>query len=239
MTYTYRAVNFTIRGITKILCRIDNEPLKQVPLSGPLIMVGNHINFLEAPVLYPRLQPRRITGFVKSETWNNFALGLLFDLWGAIPIRRGEADINAMRQALHALEDGEILALSPEGTRSGDGCLLRGHPGVVSLALRSCAPILPMVIYGSEKFKDNLARLQRTDFHIVVGNIFYLDNPGMRTSGPVRQEITDEIMFQISALLPSQYRGYYADLHSATERFLKFPINSRSNLSYGTSIYGE
>ncbi len=235
MTYTYRAVNFTIKGITEILCRIDTKPLEQVPLRGPLIMVGNHINFLDAPVLYTRLQPRRITGFVKSETWNNQALGLLFDLWGAIPIRRGEADINAMRQALQALEDGEILALSPEGTRSGDGCLLRGHPGVVSLALRSGAPILPMVIFGNEKFKDNLTKLQRTDFHIVVGNLFYLDNLGRRTSGSVRQEITDEIMFQIAALLPSMYRGYYADVHSATESFLKFPIKSRSNLSYGTS----
>jgi len=239
MTFTYRAVNYTIKGLTEILCRVDHEPLKRVPFHGPLIMVGNHINFLDAPVLYTRLQPRPITGFVKSETWNNHALGLLFDMWGAIPISRGEADIKAMRQALLALESGDILALSPEGTRSGDGCLLRGHPGVVSLALRSGAPILPMVIYGSEKFKDNLTKFQRTDFHIVVGNHFYLDGHGRRTAGSVRQEITDEIMFQIAALLPSKYRGYYTDLHSATEKYLNFPKKSRSNLSYGTGEFDE
>jgi len=234
MTYTYRAVNFTIKGLTEILCRVDNEPLTRVPFRGPLIMVGNHINFLDIPVLYTHLQPRPITGFIKAETWNNHALGLLFNMWGAIPLRRGEADMNAMRQALHALEAGEILALSPEGTRSGDGCLRRGHPGVVSLALRSGAPILPLVFYGSENFKINLTKLQRTDFHIVVGNHFYLDDHGKRTAGSVRQEITDEIMFQIAALLPAKYRGCYSDLHSATENYLNFTKNSRSNISYGT-----
>lgn len=233
MTYTYRAVNFTIKGLTEILCRVDIEPLTRVPFRGPLIMVGNHINFLDIPVLYTHLQPRPITGFIKAETWNNHALGLLFNMWGAIPLRRGEADVNAMRQALHALEAGEILALSPEGTRSGDGCLRRGHPGVVSLALRSGAPILPLVFYGSEKFKYNLTKLQRTDFHIVVGNHFYLDDHGRRTAGSVRQDLTDEIMFQIAALLPPKYRGYYSDLHSATENYLYFTKNSRSNLSYG------
>ncbi len=234
MTYTYRAVNFTIKRITGILCRVDYEPLKKIPFNGPLIIVGNHINFLDAPVLYPRLQPRRITGFVKSETWDNQALGFLFDMWGAIPLRRGEADIVAMRQALQVLENGNILAISPEGTRSGDGCLLRGHPGVVSVALKSSAPILPIVIFGIEKFKANLTKLQKTDFNIVVGNQFYLDDCGMRINGSLRQDITDEIMFQIAALLPSNYRGYYSNLHSATEKFIKFPKNSRSNLIYGT-----
>jgi len=235
MPYTYRAINFTLKGLTEILCRVDHEQLKRVPLRGPLILVGNHINFLDAPVLYTRLQPRPITGFAKIETWNNPALGYLADMWRAIPLKRGEVDINAMRQALCALESGDILGLSPEGTRSGDGRLQRGHPGVVSLALRSGAPIMPFGFYGSEKFRDNLNKFRRTNFNIVVGNGFYLDDLGKRTTSSVRQEITDEIMYQISALLPPKYRGYYADLNAATEKYLKFPNNSRSNLSYGTS----
>lgn len=234
MTYTYRAVNFTIKWITEILCRVDHEQLERVPLHGPLIIVSNHINFLDIPVLYTRLQPRAITGFAKVETWNSAALGFLFDLGGAIPLRRGEVDINAMRRALHALEAGEILGLSPEGTRSEDGCLQRGHPGVVPLALRSGAPILPLVFFGSEKFKERLSRFQRTNFHIVVGNHFYLDDQRKRITSSIRQDITDEIMYQISALLPPKYRGYYSDLHVASEIYLKFPNNIRSNLSYVT-----
>lgn len=233
MMYTSWAINITIKWLTEILFRVDHEELERVPTSGPLIMVGNHINFLDVPVLYTRLQPRPITGFVKIETWDNFALGGLFDIWGAIPIRRGEFDITAVRQALNALENKKILALSPEGTRSENGCLQRGHPGVVSLALRSGAPILPLAIFGNEKFKDNLSKFQRTNFHIVVGNHFYLDDHGKRTTSSIRQAITDEIMYQISALLPLEYRGYYSDLTVATENYIKFPNNSRSNLDYG------
>jgi 1-acyl-sn-glycerol-3-phosphate acyltransferase len=234
MAYTYRAVNFTIKWLTNIICRVEHEQLERIPFHGPLIMVSNHINFLDVPVLYTRLQPRQITGFAKLETWNNPALGFLADMWGAIPIRRGEVDINAMRKALRALESGEILGIAPEGTRSGDGRLQPGQPGVVSLALRSGAPVMPFGFYGSEKFRDNLNKFQRTDFQIVVGNPFYLDDLGKRITSYIRQEMIDEIMYQISALLPLEYRGHYSDLHAATETYLKFPNNSRSNLSYGT-----
>ena len=81
---------------------------------------------------------------------------------------------------------------------------------------------MPIVIFGIEKFKANLTKLQKTDFNIVVGNQFYLDDCGMRINGPLRQDIADEIMFQIAALLPSNYRGYYSNLHSATEKFINF-----------------
>jgi 1-acyl-sn-glycerol-3-phosphate acyltransferase len=234
MNYTYRVVNFTIKWLTEILCQVEHKQLDKIPLCGPLILVSNHINFLDVPVLYTRLQPRPITGFAKLETWKNPALGYLADIWGAIPIRRGELDLNAMRKALGALEAGEILGLSPEGTRSGDGCLQRGHPGVVSLALRSGAPIMPFGFYGGEMFRENLNRFQRTNFKIVVGNLFCIKDLGRQITSSVRQEITDEIMYQVSALLPPKYRGYYSNLSAAKENYLIFPKNSRSNLSYGT-----
>jgi len=232
MSLSYKAVNFTIKGLSQLMCRVDQQHLNRVPAQGPLILVGNHINFLDAPVLYTHLQPRPITGYVKLETWQNPALGKLFDLWGAIPIRRGEADMQAIRQGLNALNQGAILAISPEGTRSGDGCLKRGHPGVVFLALQSGAPILPLVFYGNEKFRTNLSRFRRTDFRIIVGNPFYLDKRGMKLTKDIRQKMVDEIMYQISALLPYPYRGYYSNILSATEEYLYFPKSSRSNLFY-------
>lgn len=222
MTVAYRLVTSTIRGLVRLLCRVDDGALAQVPPRGPLILVANHINFLEVPIVYTHLQPRPLTGFAKAEAWDNPLLRILADLWGAIPIRRGEADLVALREGLAALRQGRILGVAPEGTRSGDGRLQPGNPGVALLALRSGAPLLPVVHYGGERFWDNLRRLRRTDFRLAVGRLFSLDPGGVRVSGPVRQRMTDEIMYQLARLLPPAYRGAYEDLEASTEAFLRF-----------------
>jgi 1-acyl-sn-glycerol-3-phosphate acyltransferase len=228
---TYRVVTSSIKRLTRILCRIDDAQLAHVPERGPLIIVINHVNFLEAPILYTHLQPRPVTGFVKAENLDNPILGpLLFALWGGIPIQRGEADMTAFRQALQALADGQILAIAPEGTRSGHGRLQRGLPGVAFLALRSGAPLLPMAYHGGELFWSNLSRLRRTDFHILMGQPFYLDAGGVKVTRQVRRQMADEVMYQIAALLPPTPQGVYSDLAAATETYLRFPPGAESNL---------
>lgn len=230
-TFTFRVVTSTIKGLTRLLCRVDDEQLARVPERGPLIIAINHVNFLEAPIFYTHLHPRPLTGFVKAEHLEHPFFGpLLFGLWGGIPIRRGEADMTAFRQALAALEEGRILAVAPEGTRSGDGRLQSGRPGTAFLALRSGAPVLPIVCYGGEHFWSNLRRLRRTDFHIVVGQPFYLDTGGVKVTRQVRRQMTGEIMYQMAALLPPAYRGVYSDLAAATETYLRFPSGGGSNL---------
>ena len=231
MRLTYRVVTSSIKGLTRFLCRIDDEQLVRMPERGPLILAVNHINFLEAPIFYTHLHPRPVTGFVKAENLEHPFFGpLLFGLWGGIPIRRGEADMTAFRQALAALEEGQILAVAPEGTRSGDGHLQQGRPGIAFLTLRSGAPVLPMICYGGETFWDNLSHLRRTDFRIVVGQPFHLDADGVKVTRQVRQQMTDEIMYQMAALLPPAYRGVYSDLAAATETYLCFPPGAASNL---------
>jgi 1-acyl-sn-glycerol-3-phosphate acyltransferase len=222
MTLTHRAVTSTIKGMTRLLCRIEDDSICQVPLNGPLILVCNHVNFLDIPLVYTHLQPRPVTGFVKVETWDNPLLGPLFNLWEAIPIRRGAVDRDAIRRGLEVLEEGKILAISPEGTRSGDGRLKRGHPGVTLIALLSGAPLLPLAYYGGETFHRNVRQLQRTDFHIRVGRLFQVRLGGIKSNRLVRQAITDEIMYQLASLLPPEYRGVYTDLEKATTEFLEF-----------------
>ncbi len=222
MTLEYWAATNIIKGATRLICRIEDDPLDQVPQNGPLILVCNHINFLEVPLIFTHLQPRPVTGYAKAETWDDPFLRHLFDLWGAIPMRRGEADLAAMKKGLQALEEGKILAITPEGTRSGDGRMGRGHPGVVTLALNSGAPLLPLVYFGGELLQQNLRQLQRTDFHIRVGRRFKIDLNGQKIDHFIRQKITDEIMYQLAALLPPEYRGEYADLDAATTDFLRF-----------------
>lgn len=222
-------MNGVIWRLARILCCVDDAQLARVPQQGPLILVTNHVNFLDAPLLYTHLQPRPVTAFAKIETWHNPLLGLLFTIGGAIPLRRGEADVGALRRGLAELKAGHIVAVAPEGTRSGDGRLRQGKPGVVTLALHSGAPLLPVAFYGGEAFKQNLARLRRTGFHIVVGRPFHLirspaswETPGFLRASAVRQQMADEIMYQLATLLPPEYRGYYADLGRATTEYLQF-----------------
>ncbi len=204
------AVTLTFKGILHVLCRIEARELRRVPAQGPLLIVTNHINFLEVPLLYTHLQPRPVTGFAKSETWDTWMGRTLMNLWGIIPLHRGEADLKAMRQALVTLEAGMILGVTPEGTRSGDGRLQRGHPGIAWLAVQSQAPILPIAHYGGEIFWDNLRRLRRTQFHVVVGEPFTLaDSTAVKREK--RQMLADAIMAEVARLLPPEYRGCYTD----------------------------
>ncbi len=227
MTFTHRIVVATLKGLTGLLCRIDDAQLARVPAQGPLILVANHVNILEMPILYTRLQPRPVTGFAAAYRWEKLWARWLLDVCGAIPLRRGEADITALRKALEMLKAGYIFAVAPEGTRSGHGRLQKAHPGVVLLALRSGAPLLPVVYYGAELYGDNLRRLRRTDFHIVVGEPFHIDAGGTRVTRQVRRQILDEIMYQMAALLPPAYRGVYSDLNAATEKYLTFQPDLR------------
>ncbi len=222
MSLAHTLVTGSIKSLTRILCNVDDSQLARVPLHGPLIIASNHINFIDIPLVYSHLQPRKITGFVKAETWGNPAMGLLFNLWGAIPIQRGEADTNAFRNGLAALEQGKILGIAPEGTRSGHGKLGMGHPGIVTMAYHSRAPILPLVYYGGEKLRDNLNRLKRTDFYIRVGKIFTLQFPDGKLDREVRNRMIQEIMYQIAVLLPVEYRGHYSDLSRLSTNYLHY-----------------
>jgi 1-acyl-sn-glycerol-3-phosphate acyltransferase len=210
-------MNALIRLGTNILCRIDKRDFPKIPPRGPLILVTNHIGSLEVPLLFVHLQPRKMTGLAKIETWDNKFLGWLFDLWDAIPVRRGEADLEAVRRCLDVLKDGDILALAPEGTRSYHGRLLRAQPGVVMIALRSGATILPMAQWGGEAFAANLKRLKRTDFHFRVGRPFTLNPRCQKVNGELRQAMADEIMGQIAFLMPEEYHGEYAGKSGASQ----------------------
>ncbi len=222
MTVVAGVVNFTLRGITRTICEIDDSELKQIPEHGPLILVGNHVNFLDAPVLISHLQPRPVVALAKRETWDNPFIGMLFSTWKSIPIRRGEVDMTAFRECLRVLNEGQMLAIAPEGTRSGTGILQKGQPGIVPLAIKSGAPIYPVAYYGLENFWRNIRSLTRTPFTIRVGKPFRLKYDGPLPSREEREQITAEIMYRIAALLPPDYRGYYADIENASQQYLSF-----------------
>jgi 1-acyl-sn-glycerol-3-phosphate acyltransferase len=207
----------------EIMCRIDAKDFDKIPQNGPLITFTNHTGTVEAPVIFTQLAPRKkVTGLAKVESWDIPFLRWVFTLWGIIPIHRGELDMEAMRKALGALEEGYILGISPEGTRSRDGKLLRAHGGIAMLALHSGASLQAIGHWGGEDFGSNIKKLKRTDFHARVGAIFQLDSHGERVTKIIRQQMADEMMYQIAKLLPDEYRGEYSDMENATEKYIRF-----------------
>jgi len=237
MTALGRLADALICVLVRILCKVDGEQVDKISANGPLILISNHVNFLEAPVLHCRLRPRRVIGLAKAETWDNALLGWLFDQWEAIPIRRGEPDIGALRQVLRVLRRDGIIVIAPEGTRSRHGRLQRGHPGVVTIALKSGAPLQPLVFYGGEAIGSNIRRLRRTPFHIIAGEPFHVQVDEKKVSRDVRQRIADEIMYQMAALLPPAYRGEYANLNAASTKYLRFSSAAEDN-SGATKAHG-
>jgi 1-acyl-sn-glycerol-3-phosphate acyltransferase len=223
MNLTKWFVTYACKFGLDVICRIESKDMKKVPQVGPLIVYTNHTGTVEAPIMYTQLQPReKVTAIAKVETWDNWFLNWVFTLWGIIPIHRGEADMVAMRKALEALENGFILGISPEGTRSREGKLLRAHGGIAMLALHSKAPLQPMAHWGGENFGSNVKRFKRTNFDIRVGSVFHLDPLGERVTKDIRQQMADEMMYQLAKLLPAENRGEYADLENATEKYLRF-----------------
>jgi len=217
----YNLVLFLVRIGTNILCRIDAPNINQFPQKGPLIVISNHTGQLEVAVYFGQLAPRPLTGWAKMEAWNNAFLNWLFNLWGLIPVRRGEADTSALRKAIEAINDGFIFGIAPEGTRNLTGRLKRAHPGAVMLATRSNAPIIPLVHWGGENFLKNISRFKRTDFHIRFGKPFKLDLEDVKMNREIRQQIADEMMLKIAELMPPEYHGDYEKVTLGEKRYIK------------------
>ena len=205
MTGAEKTVRAIEKAIVWLLFRIcGQEEIKKIPNTGPLIIVFNHINMVEILVLHWLLGQRRVTALVKSEAWRNPILSGYLNMFGAISVRRGRSDLTAVRRCIEFLKGNGILAIAPEGTRSHDGRLGKGHSGVVVIAQKGRSPILPVAIYGVENVWKNAMRLRRTPFHIVVGEAFCLPEGD-------REELTDVIMNRLAELLPVGYRGRYSE----------------------------
>ncbi len=220
MTLASSIINPPLKAILSTFLNVDASEVARIPMQGPMILATNHINFLDAPVGFTQLHPRPMTAFAKVETWDNPLLKFLFDAWQAIPIKRGEVDFEAFRKAEEALKQKKLIIVAPEGTRSKHGRLNKGYPGIVLLAIRTGVPILPVAFYGNENVKIKLAK--RTPMSIKVGKPFMIDTKGQALSKEIRNQITDEIMYEIARLMPEHNRGVYSEMDKTKQEFLSF-----------------
>ena len=225
-----RFLNFVLRFLFKVLLKVEIIGLENVPLEGPLILMINHVSFLD-PVLIVGLMPRQVTAFAKIETLSYPILGFLIRLYGVVPVRRGQVDRRALQQAIETLARGEALLVAPEGTRSHHGRLQQAHDGIAYIALRTGATVIPVAITGQERFPATLKRLRRTKIRIRIGKPFRF--VPAKVSRDELRAMTKEAMYQLASLLPPECRGVYSDVESATEERLVFPPGSSSNLPQG------
>jgi 1-acyl-sn-glycerol-3-phosphate acyltransferase len=215
-------INTVVKAVFNALCDIDSrEFVETLSRSEPLIVVVNHINFLEVPILAAHSYPALLTGLVKAETWNNPVMAFLFDTYKAIPIDRHGSYQEAFRRVREAIDEGFFVCIAPEGTRSRNGVLGRGKAGVIQLALYTGSPVLPVVHYGGEHIWDNIRHFKRTPFRFRVGRPFRIKFSG-RPGRIVREEMLGEVMGQMARLLPVEMRGVYAGQAERESRYLEF-----------------
>lgn len=201
--------------------RIKVEGLGKVPKAGPAILVSNHFNLADPPVL-TYILPRRVVWMAKQELFDIPGIGWLFRAFGLIPVRRFEGDLKALRKAQNTLRRGHVLGMFPEGHRSGGKGLLVAEPGTAFIALRTGAPIVPVAIWGTEDIKLPGAALRFAGNHINVrfGEPFALPETKRATKEQISGG-THEIMERIAALLPARYHGAYtvpANRAAATDK---------------------
>ena len=216
MNLAGKVVTATIHILLRIICKVDAEQLDKIPLKGPYIIAMNHTNFLEVPMIYTHLLPRKVIGIAKKETWKGGFLKWMANTWEGISVDREGQTIDTFRQSRKVLKDGCFLIITPEGTRSHDGKLRIGKPGVISIALRSKVPIIPVVHFGGEHIGKNLKSFRRTKFTFKVGIPIIL-HPAGKTDHDKRKYFTDQLMYRLAELLPEENRGVYSNLENISK----------------------
>lgn len=189
------------------------DGLEHLPETGPAIIAANHISFIDSPLLMFEL-PRRVWFFGKAEYLDSPVSSRLFPALGMIPLERGggRAALAAMRQGLAVLDGGQLLGIYPEGTRSRDGRLYRGHTGLAWMALKAEVPIVPVGIRGTDSVQPPGARLPalRGDCTVTIGPPLPISQYHGR-DGRTQRRLADDVMFEISQLSGQAYVDRYAE----------------------------
>ena len=199
-----------VRLLLRLFVRIDVKGLQHSPLSGPAIITPNHTSWLDVILMAVFSPVPPVT--LAADKWDRIpGLNLLFRYFGqAIFVDRGAVDMTALRASLQVLKEDRILGLAPEGTRSHDGILQKGHDGAAWLAGRTGATIVPVAMWGHETMTASWVRLRRPLVHMHVGKPYKLPPEARKARSKDLPQYTEIIMRKIAVLLPAEQRGPYA-----------------------------
>lgn len=143
----YNIVRFFTLCVMTTTGGIRASGRNNMPSNGPVLLISNHLSFLDVFVLGIPL--RRPLNYVARSTLFVSVLGFLMRSVGAFPINREGMGASGLKETLRRLRNGGIVILFPEGTRSLDGRLGELKAGIAVLALKARAPIVPAGIAGT------------------------------------------------------------------------------------------
>ena len=203
----YWACTYVLRFLLTVVVRWKVTGRQNIPKEGALIVVSNHLNNADPPILGAGIARRRIRFMAKVELFK-MPFGVIIKLWDAFPVRRFEADLGAMLTAERILKHGGVVGMFPEGTRSRTGYMGEFHGGTAVIALHSGATVLPCAMTGTEVLRNPLNLLKRPRFTVSIGEPIYLEAVRRPTEEQVR-ELTERIRRDILAMLPEKYQPPY------------------------------
>lgn len=189
-----RIIRVIVRNAILLYCRIVYRlkitGKENIVKEGPVIFCGNHRNYLDPPLIVVTAG-RHVRFLAKEELYKNKFLAFLGWAFDAIPVKRDNKDITALKTTLKALKDGEGVALFPEGTRNG---LEKGEEvkeGAAFFTLKTGAKIQPVGITGGMKPFDKtyINYGKPLDYSSLTSK-----NPNKEDLAKVSQEIMDNII---------------------------------------------
>jgi 1-acyl-sn-glycerol-3-phosphate acyltransferase len=210
---TYWVLKIVLTPLLRLFYRVEVLGAEHVPAEGAVILASNHQSFIDS-IFIPFALRRRVTFLAKAEYFSDRKTAWFFRAVGQIPVHRGggPASQRAMGAGAGILRAGGVLAIYPEGTRSPDGRLYRGHTGVARLALGCDVPVVPVACSGTaavQPIGSNRPRL----FHAVRISFGAPQSwPSLAGSEDpaVLRNVTDEIMAAIAGLSGQEQVDAYA-----------------------------
>jgi 1-acyl-sn-glycerol-3-phosphate acyltransferase len=209
LRWLYYIGKLIVGAFFRLFSRWRVEGKENVPPKGAVLVVSNHLNFNDPPLLGVSLG-RRVSFMAKEELFRFRPLAWFLGSLGAFPVHRGKLDRRAIRQSEKVLAEGEALVMFPEATRSPKAQLQRAFPGSALIASRRAVPILPVGIFGTERLKG-LWLFRRPRITVNIGPTFSLPGAGSKLTRDELAEHTELIMRRIAELLPPKYRGVYGN----------------------------
>jgi 1-acyl-sn-glycerol-3-phosphate acyltransferase len=227
----YWVVKGVLTPILRVCFRVKVEGRENLPARGPVILASNHRSFLDS-IFLPLIVRRRVTFVAKAEYFDDPKTAWFFRGVGQIPIRRegGSASERALASATEVLRDGGVFGIYPEGTRTRDGFLHRGHTGVARLSLRTGTAIVPVGLIGTDEVQPVDTRMPRLFRRVTIrfGEPLDPERYGdYEQEHLALRELTDEVMYEIGQLSGYEYVDTYA-----TKKAEDIPIDIAHVASY-------